>query len=70
MMKITDTTVSSPLNQKAVKTGEGQRLKSTLSYDYDFNVHCYIGHLCSQPANGSGGDNKFWDQDKDKGEDL
>ena len=31
--------------QKALKTGEGQRSKGTLSSTYDFNVHCYVGHL-------------------------
>ena len=47
MMKSTDTTVSSPLNvpKKALKAGDGQRSKGALSHAYDFNVHCYVGHL-------------------------
>ena len=42
MMKSTNTTVSCLLNvpKKALKTGEGQRSKGTLSDAYDFNVHC------------------------------
>ena len=32
-------------SKKALKAGEGQRSKGALSYAYDFNVHCYIGHL-------------------------
>ena len=31
--------------RKALKSGEGKKSKGVLSYAYDFNVHCYIGHL-------------------------
>ena len=26
-------------------SGEGENSKGALSYAYDFNVHCYVGHL-------------------------
>ena len=32
-------------SRKALKSGEGEKSKGALSYAYDFNVHCYVGHL-------------------------
>ena len=31
--------------KKAIQAGEGQKCKGALSYAYDFNVHCFVGHL-------------------------
>ena len=32
-------------SRKALKSAEGEKSKRALSYAYDFNVHCYVGHL-------------------------
>ena len=41
-------------SKKSIEAGEGQRCKGALSYAYDFNVHCFVGHLrrvhASNPA--------------------
>ena len=33
------------------KSGEGEKSKGALSYAYDFNVQCYVGHLRRVHAN-------------------